>query len=129
MRAISVKQPWAHLIWTGVKGIETRTWKTDYRGDLLIVSSREADHVAIRTHLAISSDIMLYGMALCVVELVACHPMRPDEVGSAMCEMYEKAHSWVFENMRQVKPFSVKGQLGIYRVDVSGEFYLDGEEL
>ena len=41
MRALSVKQPWASLIASGQKTIETRTWRTDYRGDLLIVSSRQ----------------------------------------------------------------------------------------
>ena len=76
MRAISVKQPWAHWIWTGIKGIETRTWKTDYRGDILIVSSKVADEAALRTDLGISSEPMLYGVALCVVDIVACHPMR-----------------------------------------------------
>ena len=129
MRAISVKQPWAHWIWTGIKGIETRTWKTDYRGDILIVSSKVADEAALRTDLGISSEPMLYGLALCVVDIVACHPMREDEVELAMCERYEKAYSWVLENIRQVEPFPVKGQLGIYRVDVAGRCYMNGESL
>lgn len=35
MTAISLKQPWAQLILDGVKTIETRKWRTNYRGDLL----------------------------------------------------------------------------------------------
>ena len=46
-----------------------------------------------------------------------------------MCERYEKAYSWVLENIRQVEPFPVKGQLGIYRVDVAGRCYMNGESL
>jgi len=36
MHALSVKQSFASLIARGRKTKETRTWKTKYRGDLLI---------------------------------------------------------------------------------------------
>jgi hypothetical protein len=36
MKAITVTQPWATLIATGYKKIETRSWKADYRGPLAI---------------------------------------------------------------------------------------------
>jgi hypothetical protein len=32
MRALSVRQPWAELILSGRKTIETRTWRTSHRG-------------------------------------------------------------------------------------------------
>ena len=41
MKAVSVKQPWASLIAEGNKTIETRTWPTNYRGDLLICASKK----------------------------------------------------------------------------------------
>jgi len=43
MKAISLKQPWANFIRDGRKTIETRAWKTEYRGDLLICSSKNDD--------------------------------------------------------------------------------------
>lgn len=36
MKALSVKQPWAWAIIHAGKDIEKRTWRTDYRGPLLI---------------------------------------------------------------------------------------------
>lgn len=36
MKAITVKQPWALLICAGIKDIENRTWKTNFRGRVLI---------------------------------------------------------------------------------------------
>lgn len=36
MKALTVWQPWGQLIVWGKKHIETRDWKTDYRGPLLI---------------------------------------------------------------------------------------------
>ena len=36
MKTLSVRQPYATLICAGVKAVENRTWKTPYRGRLLI---------------------------------------------------------------------------------------------
>ncbi|HBP1341823.1 ASCH domain-containing protein [Pseudomonas aeruginosa] len=40
MKALSVRQPWAWLIVHRHKPIENRSWKTGYRGDLLIHASQ-----------------------------------------------------------------------------------------
>ena len=39
MKALSIIQPWASLIATGIKDIENRTWRTNYRGEFLIHAS------------------------------------------------------------------------------------------
>jgi hypothetical protein len=39
MKAITIKQPWAWLICSGVKDIENRSWPTKYRGRVLIHAS------------------------------------------------------------------------------------------
>lgn len=36
LRALTIRQPWASLIAAGVKTIETRSWRTSYRGPVLI---------------------------------------------------------------------------------------------
>lgn len=36
VRALTIHQPWASLVAAGVKTIETRSWRTDWRGTLLI---------------------------------------------------------------------------------------------
>jgi hypothetical protein len=41
-KVLSVKQPYAAFICAGVKDVENRTWKTDYRGKLLIHASGDA---------------------------------------------------------------------------------------
>ena len=42
MKTLSVKQPQATLICAGIKRVENRTWKTEYRGRLYIHASGEA---------------------------------------------------------------------------------------
>lgn len=44
MKAITIKQPWASLIVSGLKDIENRTWKTNFRGRVLIHAGMKADN-------------------------------------------------------------------------------------
>lgn len=41
MKALTIKQPWASLIVEGIKDIENRTWKTNYRGRIYVHSSAQ----------------------------------------------------------------------------------------
>ena len=36
MKALTVKNPWAYLICSGAKDIENRTWRTSFRGRILV---------------------------------------------------------------------------------------------
>lgn len=41
MKCLTLHQPWATLVISGAKRIETRSWKTAYRGPLLIHAGRK----------------------------------------------------------------------------------------
>lgn len=43
MKALTIRQPWASLIAHGVKTIETRSWRTHYRGPIAIHAGATAD--------------------------------------------------------------------------------------
>ena len=105
MKALSVKQPWANLIAAGEKTIETRTWAPDYRGPILIVSSR-------------SPRIEPAGFALAIADLVDCRPMTRQDESAARCGVYPNAYSWVLRNIRKIHSFPVRGKLGLYDVKI-----------
>lgn len=105
MKALSVKQPWASMIASGEKTIETRTWETSYRGRLLIVSSKRP-----------VIDNLPTGMALCTCILANCRLFLPGDEKLACCHPYP--WSWVLENIEKITPFHVKGQLGLYDVKI-----------
>jgi len=113
IKAISVKQPWANMIASGKKTIETRTWKTSYRGPILIVSSRKP-------------PIEPAGYALAIADLVDCRPMVKADETKACIDLYAGACSWILENIRLVTPFPVKGTLGIYDVIIKSELPITG---
>lgn len=45
MKSLSIRQPWAWLIVNGFKDVENRTWKTSFRGYLLIHASKTIDEI------------------------------------------------------------------------------------
>ena len=47
MKALSLWEPWASLIRAGAKTYETRSWSTNYRGNLLICASKKRDKDAL----------------------------------------------------------------------------------
>jgi hypothetical protein len=50
MKILSLRQPWAHLVVSGTKDIENRTWSTNYRGPFLVHASLNIDKEACRAH-------------------------------------------------------------------------------
>ncbi|GAA4338629.1 hypothetical protein GCM10023149_48730 [Mucilaginibacter gynuensis] len=41
MKALSIKQPWAELIVAGIKDIENRSWRTNFRGRVYVHASQK----------------------------------------------------------------------------------------
>jgi hypothetical protein len=113
MKALSVKQPWANIIASGQKTIETRLWATDHRGELLIVSSKKP-------------KIEPAGFAVAVAKLVDCRPMTLADEMAAMCNIYQNAFAWVLEDIRALQPFPVSGQLGVFDIDVPKDKLIPG---
>lgn len=125
MKAISIKQPWATFVAEGAKTIETRKWKTSYRGPLLIVSSTKVDYHMSSFTASIAADVfdnpdrvfLPIGTALAICNLVDCRPMTEADEIAAMCEIYPRAQAWVFEEIKKIGYFGVKGKPGLYEVD------------
>lgn len=110
MKSLSIKQPWASLIADGKKTIEVRTWKTNYRGDFLIVSSATPKNQGIAGH------------AIAIATLSDCRPAIPyDDDAKACCDVYENDFAWILTNIRKITPFPVKGKLNFYEVAFSQE--------
>lgn len=106
-KALSVKQPFASMIAQGKKTIETRTWSTEYRGDLLIVSTQKPIIPGLPS-----------GKALCIAKLVDCRPMLIEDEGLARFQWYRGAWAWVLEDILPIQPFGVRGRQKLYDVEI-----------
>ena len=108
IKAISLHQPWASMIQQGSKNIETRTWYTDYRGDLLICSTLSPDLPGFKC-----------GFALCVVNLKNCRPMNLHDEAGARVKWRDDLWAWILIDIRPVfDPFRVRGHQRIFEVEV-----------
>lgn len=112
MKAISVKQPWAGAILQGLKPLEIRSWQTAYRGDLLICASAKPDE-----NFDLSGENLILGHALCIVELYDITDFLPEQAKDACIDYFPGAFAWHLRNVREIKPFPVKGKLGLYEVN------------
>jgi len=86
MRALTIWQPWASLIAVGAKMIETRSWATNYRGEVAIHAAKHSpgvsfdDDVARRVIDALGANLNLSyveGAILATAHLVVCERIKP----------------------------------------------------
>lgn len=112
MKAISIRNPWAHMILCEEKPYEFRSWRTDYRGDLLICSSANPK---------VKNTIM--GHALCVVRLndiIEVTAKNYRDFGLSRSDLSDgKLYAWQLTDVRAIKPVPVKGKLNFFNVDDS----------
>lgn len=127
-RALTIKQPWASLIASGVKPVENRTWPIPgtwaHRGPLLIHAGRGFDRMALllpeaREELEAQSwpEWELPSAAvLAVAEEVVCHRAGPGCCDSPFAE--PEGWHWVLSGVTALEePVSAKGRLGLWRPD------------
>jgi phage N-6-adenine-methyltransferase len=124
-------QPWASLIPLGLKHYETRSWKTNYRGKLLICSAA-ASSGQHKEYLKICSEIELppwsdfpHGCAIAICDLVDCIEMTPEFIEQQskteiLCGDWQVGrYAWKLENIELItEPFAVKGKQGLFNISV-----------
>ena len=98
--------PWLSLIEYRLKTLETRTRRTHFRGDLLLCGAADS-----RTDNR--------GLACCVVEVVDCWPMRPQDEPAAYIGCQPGRWAWKLENLRWLsEKFPVTGKQGFFYVEL-----------
>lgn len=118
MKALCIKQPWASLVVTGIKKVECRTWKTNFRGPVLICSSKGD----VEWEDGGDPLVLPGGMALGVVELLDVRPMTKADLETAYLPDDWRAdalkgYAWHVSPLYGVVPFPTKGKLNLFNID------------
>jgi CheY-like chemotaxis protein len=95
VKAIAVREPWASQIAAGATTTAYKSFRTPYRGEILIVSDEEP----------------WYGLAL--AELCDVQPITRE-----MDAPLQRGYAWVFRNVVQVTRFLAVHRSGLYTVEV-----------
>lgn len=131
LRAISLTQPWATLVAIGAKRIETRSWRTPYRGQLAIHAAKtfptdarsRCHQEPIKATLMASgieslADLPL-GAVVAVGHLVDCVPTESltsiSRVERAFGDYTPGRFGWLFEGVEPLpEPIPARGALGLW---------------
>lgn len=138
MKAITIRQPWASLICSGMKDIENRSWRTNFRGRVLIHAAVShgkkfraslTDEQMKAAFSTIAEECMLknipFGAIIGSVEIIDCtqnHPSIWAEKG---------VWNWILANAElfpQAIPY--KGKLSFWDYPgINSEFDEDGHKV
>lgn len=125
MKAITIKQPWASLIAHGIKDIENRNWRTNFRGRVLIHSSAKGDIAnfgclqpnqrlkVLNTPMSrIGFNDLPFGFIIGSVEIVDC----VQNYASVWAD--KGVYNWVLSNaVLFSEPIPAKGKLSFWDFD------------
>ena len=124
MKVLSIKEPWASLIMNGTKKIETRSWKTKYRGEIYIHASlSEAKITKPEVYELIKDMNFKCGYIICKCNLVDCiymtdeyvNDMKTNHYAEYICGRYEVGrYAWIVEDVKVIEPIKAKGKLGLW---------------
>lgn len=133
MKALSLLQPWATLVVRGVKRYETRSWRTSYRGPLVIQASsrfpeelralceRQPFRRLLREAGSASWFDLPLGALLGTVDVRDCLPVEQlaaiDGAQRSLGDYREGRWAWLLDDAQPFpEPIPWRGKRGIYEV-------------
>lgn len=109
MKALSIRQPWCHHILHDGKDVENRTWRTDFRGPVLIHASKSVAEIDRDER-----DAYPRGGIVGVAKIVDC-------VSSMDSEWFFGPYGFVLAEVRETPFMPCKGKLGFFTPDISAQ--------
>ena len=120
MKCLSIKQPWAWAILHAGKDIENRSWKTDYRGPLLIHAASTMTREEYRRFAEFMEEERIgrvpnrhelqLGGIIGMAEMVAC-------VSASTSRWFFGPNAFVLRNAKPVPFIPMPGRLNLFDVD------------
>lgn len=124
MKVITVKQPYATLIAEGLKEYEFRTWKTKYRGDILIHAGKGIDKKEMKKYEHLNLEYP-QGCIIAKATITDCiyvdnnmKKLLKDKnylvyYGIINDENWN-GYGFKLENVEKIEPISVNGKLSLW---------------
>lgn len=113
MKALSIRQPWAHLIIKGIKRIENRTWNTRYRGPILIHASQRCEPLE---GIEYGYDLKLPARKDLPRGALVGVAYLQDVITESDDRFFVGPYGFVLTNAKEITPYAMKGKLGLFEV-------------
>ena len=128
MKVITIREPFATLIMKDFKRIETRSWKTNYRGKIYIhagLSKNFKEQISGKNFEHLLKNLNFnYGKIICEAELVDCVYMSEEFIEDLKNNYYNEylvgnyevgRYAWILKNIKELEEkIEIKGKLGIW---------------
>ena len=125
MKVLTIKEPWASLIIEGYKNYEFRSWKTNYRGKILIhagLNIEKDNLVKFKDYDINIQKGKIIGEAMLtdcikVTEDFQKELLKKDKIVYGQSD-HASDYAWKLENViKYEEPISVKGKLGLWNYE------------
>lgn len=124
MKVITIKEPYATLIAEGLKEYEFRTWKTKYRGEVLIHAAKTPNNENKKRFIDRNLNYK-EGFIIAKAKLTDCVEVddklikellnKDKEVYKNLSIKRDKPlYGFKLENVEKIDPIEIKGQLGFW---------------
>lgn len=128
MKCLTIREPYASLISQGIKKIETRSWKTNYRGKIYIHAGiYKYNNSNEKINSLIKNFDLNYGKIVCEAELIDCILMTEDFIKKIKKENSTEylignyqvgRYAWILDNIKIIENSKViKGKLGLWNIE------------
>ena len=124
MKTLTIKEPWASLIINGYKTYEFRSWKTNYRGKILIHAGKSLEKDQVKK---IEKYNLKYSSGEIIGEATITDCIKVDkELDQKLREknnlVYGNNHidnyAWKLENIKKYdKKIKINGKLGLWNYE------------
>lgn len=129
MKVLTLREPWASLIGEKIKVIETRSWPTNYRGELYIhagltkIPAKDARMNRLAGEL---KGPLHFGTIFARCNLVDCIEIdesyaKKVKAENPLCfdcgDYTSGRYAWILEDIEYINPIQAKGQLSIWNYD------------
>ena len=124
MKVLTLKQPWATLVAEGIKKYEFRSWKTNYRGKILIHAGIGIDEEAMKKFAGLNLTFPSKKI-LAEVEIVDCLFLDDElnkkiisENNIAYGSKKREGYAWMLDNIKKINyEKEINGKLGLWNYD------------
>lgn len=125
MKIITLKQPWATLVAEGIKKYEFRSWKTNYKGKILIHAGAGVDKKEMERFKDLNLEYPAKRI-IAEVEIEDCLELDDElnnkiisENNIAYGSKRRTGYAWKLSNVKKIKfDKEVNGQLGLWNYDL-----------
>ena len=124
MKVITLKQPWATLVAEGLKKYEFRSWKLNYRGEILIHAGKGVDKEAIKKFVHLNLNYP-QSKIIAKVKILDCIALN-NEINRQIIEENElvyghkhdkTGYAWKLEVVEKIEDNKViSGKQGIWNI-------------